>query len=228
MKTKMPFVKNKAWLLLLLLLFPAQTLAGTPTVQALLNNLKAAYEEVYDYQTKVEVRTYDHDDSFTTEKFLYTFKKPKQIRIDLELPHPGMVLVYPDRNGKVGVRPSGWAGFLKLSLAPDNFLLTVSSGQEIDQTDMGLLIENIAKSLTNERHGQLQIEEEGERLRIGVLADNHFRKDVMTRYEFIIDKTNWLPVQVSEFTPNGVLERRVNFNDLKVNIGVKDNFFQLD
>jgi outer membrane lipoprotein-sorting protein len=224
---KMPSVKNPAWLLLLFMC-PSQTLAGAPTIQDLLKNMEPAYNEVNDYQTKVEVRTYDDDNSYTTEKFLYTFKKPKRIRIDLESPHPGMVLVYPDRNGKVGVRPSGWASFFKLSLAPDSFLLTVSSDQKIDQTDMGLLIENITKSLTDERHGRPEIEEEGGFIRIRVLADNHFRKGVRTRYEFLIDKMNWLPVEISEFTADGVLERRVIFSDLKVNIGVKDSFFQLD
>ena len=227
MRTVMTLLKNPAWLFLLLLC-PLQTLAGIPTVQDLLNNMKSAYNEVYDYRAKVEVRTYGDNDSSTTEKFLYTFKKPKQIRIDLETPHPGMVLVYPDHNGKVGVRPSGWAGFLKLSLAPDSFLLKGSSDQTIDRTDMGLLIENIVKSLTDGRHGQPVIEETGEHLRIGVLADNHFRNDVLTRYEFIIDKTKWLPVEVSEFSTDGVLERRVIFNDLKINIGIKDSFFQLD
>jgi outer membrane lipoprotein-sorting protein len=227
MKTKMSFQKNPAWLLLLFL-YPNQTFAGLPTIEGLLNNMKSAYHEVHDYQTKVEVRTYDNDHSFTTEKFLYTFKKPNQIRIDFETPYPGMVLVYPDRQGKVGVRPSGWASFLKLSLAPDSFLLTASSGQTIDRTDMGLLIENIAKSLTEERHDQPEIEEEGEDIRIRVLTDNHFRKGVRTHYEFLIDKTRWLPVQVSEFTPDGVLERRVIFNDLKVNIGAKDSLFQMD
>ena len=190
--------------------------------------MKSAYNKVYDYQAKVEVNTYDHDNSFTTENFLYTFKKPNQIRIDLETSHPGMILVYPDRNGKVGVRPSGWASFLKLSLAPDSFLFKVSSDQRIDETDMGLLIENIAKSLTDERHDQPVIEEAGEHILVGILADNHFRKGVLTRYEFLIDKNTWLPVQVSEFTPKGLPERRVTFNDLKVNIGVKDSFFQLD
>jgi outer membrane lipoprotein-sorting protein len=223
----MPYVKSWCWLLLLSLC-PIQAFAATPTIQDILNHMKSSYNKVNDYQTTVEVRTYDNDNSFTAEKFLYTFKKPKQIRVDLETPHPGMILVYPDHNGKVGVRPSGWASFLKLSLGPDSFLLKGSSDQKIDQTDMGLLIENIAKSLTSEHHDRPEIEEQGNHLRIGVLADNHFRKDIRTRYEFLIDKTKWLPVEVSEFTPDGVLERRVIFSDLKLNIGIKNSFFQLD
>jgi len=175
----------------------------------------------------MEVRTYGNDNSFKAEKFLYTFKKPKRIRLDLESPHPGMILVYPDHKGKVGVRPSGWARFLKLSLAPDSFLLKASSGQPIDQTDMGLLIGNISRSLADESHSRPELEEEGEFIRVQVLAENHFRKGVRTRYEFLIDKMKWLPVKVSESTPEGVLKRQVIFRSLRVNIGVKDSFFIL-
>lgn len=190
--------------------------------------MEAAYAGVKDYQVKMEIRTHGNDNSFNTEKFLYTFKKPKRMRIDLESPHPGMVLVYPDHKGKVGVKPSGWAHFFKLSLSPDNFLLKGSSGQKIDQTDMGLLIGNMAKSLTDERHGQPEVEKEEANIRIRVLADNHFRKGVRTRYEFLIDRMKWLPAEVNECTQDGVLERRIIFRDLRVNIGVKDSFFQLD
>ena len=208
-------------------MIPLETVAQTPDIQDLLEQMESAYAEVTDYQAKMEIRTYSNDHSYKAEKFLYTFKKPKSIRLDLESPHPGMVLVYPDHKGKVGVRPSGWARFIKLSLAPDSFFLKASSGQPIDQTDMGLLIKNISKSLTDEQYGRPKLKEEGTTIRVQVLAENHFRKGVRTRYEFLIDKMKWLPIEVREYTPDKVLERQVIFRDLRVNIGVKDSFFQL-
>lgn len=213
---------------LFLLLFPFEAVAQAVNIQDLLKKMESAYAEVTDYQAKMEVRTYVNDHSFKAEKFRYTFKKPKRIRLDLESPHPGMVLVYPDHKGKVGIRPSGWARFFKLSLAPDSFLLKVSSGQPIDQTDLGLLIKNISKSLTDEQYSKPELEEEETTIRVQVLAENHFRKGVRTRYEFLIDKMKWLPVEVSESTPEGVLKRRVIFKDLRVNISVKDSFFKLE
>jgi len=220
------FVRYPVWFLFLLL-FPFETVAQAPDIQDLLKKMESAYAEVTDYQAKMEVRTYSNDHSYKAEKFLYTFKKPKSIRLDLESPHPDMILVYPDHKGKVGVRPSGWARFMKLSLAPDSFLLKVSSGQTIDQTDMGLLIKNISKSLTDDQFSKPELKEEGATIRVQVLAENHFRIGVRTRYEFLIDTTKWLPVEVREYTPDKVLKRQVIFNDLRVNIGVKDSFFQL-
>jgi outer membrane lipoprotein-sorting protein len=220
------FGRHPIWLLFLFM-FPLETVAQTPDIQDLLNKMDLAYAEVTDYQVKMEVRTYSNDHSYKAEKFLYTFKKPKNIRLDLESPHPDMILVYPDHKGKVGVRPSGWASFIKLSLDPDSFLLKVSSGQPIDQTDMGRLIKNISKSLTDEQYGRPELDEEETTIRAQVLAENHFRKSVRTRYEFLIDKMKWLPVEVREYTPDKVLERQIIFKDLRTNIGVKDSFFQL-
>jgi outer membrane lipoprotein-sorting protein len=220
------FGRHPIWLLLLFMI-PLETVAQAPNIQDLLNKMESAYAEVTDYQVKMEVRTYSNNHSYKAEKFLYTFKKPKNIRLDLESPHPDMILVYPDHKGKVGVRPSGWASFIKLSLDPDSFLLKVSSGQTIDQTDMGLLIKNISKSLTDEQYSRPELLDEGTTIRLLVLAENHFRKGVRSQYEFFIDKIKWLPVEVREYTPDKILERQVIFKDLRTNIGVKDSFFQL-
>ena len=70
----------------------------------------------------------------------------------------------------------GFGHPLKLHLSPDNSLLLVGSGQQIDQTDFGLLIDNISRSLTDQRRGALDITEEVGHVRISVLAENHFRK----------------------------------------------------
>ena len=194
----------------------------------LLKKMGTAYVNVNDYKTRVEVRTFKSDGSSEAERFVYTFKKPKWIRLDFESPHKGMILVYPDKNGKVAVQPAGLAHFLKLHLAPDSRLLKGSSGQRIDQTDLGLLIKNIGHSLTNQRRAPAEITDENGYARIRVLAVNHFHEDVVTLYRFFIDKKLWLPAKVEEFTPDGSLERSITFEDLMINNGLPDSFFHLD
>ncbi len=210
-------------------LLPASTAAWTASdTESLLKKMKATYVGIEDYQTRLEIKVRERDGSLKTKKVLFTFKKPQWIRLDFESPHPGMILVYPDRNGKAVVRPSGWARFFKLRLAPDSFLLKISSGQRIDQTDLGLLIRNISHSLTDRRRGQVEVDKKGGDLRIHVLADNHFREGIVTRYQFLIDGKLWLPVEVEESTPDGIFERLVVFRSLRVNIGVPNSFFQLN
>ncbi len=197
--------------------------SSSSDTEPLVKRMESAFEQVNDYRANMEVRTYRKDGSFEAKKFLYTFKKPKWIRLDFESPYPGMIVVYPDKNGKVELRR-----FFTLHLAPDNPLLEISSGQRIDQTDLGLLIRNISHSLTDRRRGPVEATEDNGDFRIRVLADDHFREGVLTLYQFLIDRKLWLPVGVEESTPDARLERTIIFRDLKTNTGVPDDFFRLD
>ena len=210
-------------------LLPTGSLARVAfDTQRLVNRMQAAYAAVEDYRTEVEIKVYSIDGSKNSKKFIYTFKKPDRIRLDFEQPHPGMIVVYPDKNGKVVIQPSGWTRFFKLHLSPDSFLLQNPSKQRIDQTDLGSLIRNISRSLTDQRRGPVEVAEDNGRIELRVLADDHFRQGVVTRYRFLIDKKRRLPAGVEESTPNGLLKRKVTFRNLRVNIGVADSFFQLE
>ncbi len=211
-------------ILLLPCLAPFHVYAWTSSeTETLIEKMESAYAGVSDYQAQMEVRTFRADGSFETRKFLYTFKKHKKIRLDFESPYAGLTIVYPDQNGEVALR-----GFLTFHLPPDNFLLQVSAGQRIDQTDLGLLITNIAHSLTDHRRGPLAATEENAAIRIRVMADDHFQKGVVTLYQFLIDKEVWLPIEVEESSLDGLLKRTIVFRNLRTNIGIPDNFFQLN
>ena len=217
-------------LFIFLALFPALILFGdeSPEWKVIFEKMEKAYAAVNDYRAEVEVRTYGKDGSSETERFLYTFRKPGSIRLDFESPHGGMILIYPDKKGKVAVRPPGIAHFMKLHLAPGNPLITVSSGQPIDKTDLGSLIEHIGRSLTDERQGPVDEWSEAGNVNIRVPGLNHFRNHAPTLYEFSIDTRLWLPVAVKEMTPEGVLQRIVTFHNLEVNKNIPENLFRLD
>lgn len=190
---------------------------------ALIQKMGSAYSAVHDYQAQMEIRKYQTDGSSTTKKFLYTFKKPKKIRLDFQSPYPGLIVIYPDKHGNVEVHR-----FFTLHLSLDDPLLQIHEGQRIDQTDLGLLIKNMAHSLTDRRKGPLDVQTKGESIDLRVLADDHFRQGVITLYEFFVSKTILLPERVEESTPNGFLERVVIFRNLKINLGTSDEFFQLN
>lgn len=201
---------------------------NTGEVERLLNRMETAYAGVINYRMQAEVRNYSPDGSFQTKIFLYTFQKPNRIRIDFKRPHPGMVMVYPAKNGKVLVWPFKWAPSFKLYLSPDSFMLKNHSGQQIDQTDLGLLIRNISSSLTQHRRGPLQIVEKNGSIEIRVLADDHFRAQTVTRYRFIINKKRWLPAGVVELTKDRTRKRSIYFRNLRVNIRISNGFFRLN
>lgn len=208
-------------------LFAFTTNSTLPETFKLMANMKKAYAGVYDYQATIEIRTYRRNTNFDGETFLYRFKKPYQLRIDVQSPRKGVSLVYPDRDGKVVVRLPGFARFFKLRLSPDSFLLSGSAGQSINKTDLGLLIENIGHSLSDQAYSTPHITHIDCCIITQVVAQNHFREEVITEYTFYIDKQLWLPVRVEESTPGGQLERVIVFKDLTVNIGLSDDMFVL-
>jgi outer membrane lipoprotein-sorting protein len=188
--------------------------------------MSAAFAGVEDYRAKVEITSFKENGSSEIQRFLYSFQKPLRIRLDFESPHPGMIMIYPDESGKVIVKHSGLLGFMTFHLSPDNRLLQVSPGQRIDQTDMGLLIRNIARSLRDQRRGPVVTSEEDGYAQIRVMAADHFRPGIVTAYRFFVDEKVWLPVKVEESTPGGRPERIITFKNLELNKGFPEGFFR--
>jgi outer membrane lipoprotein-sorting protein len=214
------------------LLTPA-TGAGRPPpkgdrVMGLIARMEAAYAQVMVYQTEMEVSEYREGQAVETKRFLYTFRKPDNLRIDMKSPYPGMILIYPDKDGKVFIKPGGWAGILKPRLSPGSSLLRIGAGQRLDQTDLGLLIKNIVHSLTDRQRGKIKVSGQDDMEIVEVLAEDHFRAGVLTLYHFSIDKKRSLPVEVKESTPGGVLKRQVIFRNLRTSIAIPDSFFRID
>ena len=193
-------------------------------VFGILAQMDAAYAQVESYQTEMEVREYRKGKYLESKRFLYTFRKPNQLRIDMRAPRPGTVLCYPDRQGKVTLRSGGWTGFVALHLAPDNALLASGSGQRIDQSDFGLLLRNIRHSLSDHRRGEIAFSEAKGRISIEVPADDHFLPGVQTLYRFVIDATSFLPLEVHECTVQGSPKRISIFGNLRTSSAGGDVF----
>ena len=215
----------------LLMWFPAYCSgeAACPAYDAgaLLAAMKESYARVENYRTSVEVEEFtDKGGPYETKRFLYTFKKPEHIRLDFDSPHRGMVLIYPDDHGEVAVFPPGLFGFLTLHLSPNSPRLQVSAGQRIDQTDMGLLIRNISHSLTDQLRGEEGIKEESGHVLVSAVAENHFVKDKITLYRFLIDKEVCLPIRIEELSPSGTPQRTIIFHHLTVNTDIHDDIFK--
>jgi outer membrane lipoprotein-sorting protein len=218
------------WLLPALLFFLPVLILDAPGSKAsdLVENMRTSYAEVKDYRADILIRLCMEDGSERVQHLTYTFKKPNRIRVDCRSPHEGVVLIHPGKEGNVVVRPFAWAPFLKLRLPPDASLPWEDTGQRIDQTDLGFLIEGIGRSLTVRSRGAPVIREAGGAVTVRVLAEDLFREDRITRYDFRIDPERWLPVAVEECTPEGELRREVRFRNLRTNLGISDGVFRLE
>ncbi len=190
--------------------------------------MRDAYSELTDYSVRVESESFDHGKLRERQALVYRFKKPNRIRIDLVTPHGGTTIVYPHRGTKALVRPGGLLRFLTLPLDIENPLLRVSPGQRVDQTSLGLLLDNIERSLAEDRSGEVRWSESPDSVVIDVEARNHFLPDVQTHYTYTIDKNTWLPARVVERSAEMTLQRVVRFLDLAVNPGLPESVFTLE
>jgi outer membrane lipoprotein-sorting protein len=208
---------------------PQQASAWTRSdSEAIMSKMETAYSSLKDYQTHLVITGFGKDASFSgIQKLTYAFKKPDRIRVDFESPHEGMTIAYPDMDRGVAIRPSQRFPSLILHLDAQSSLVEISPGQHINETDIGLLIRNISHSLTDMFLGDLDVTEDHDRVIIRVLSDNPFKRGNPTRYKFTINKNLWLPVAVEESTADGVLRRRVVYEDLRTNMGIDDSFFRL-
>ena len=118
--------------------------------------------------------------------------------------------------------------FLNFRLEPDSKRIMAEMGQRFDQTDLGLLIANIGRSLGPGKRGDLQVSETGEQVVWEVLAEDHFRPGILMRYRYVIDPSVWLPVTVEEQTPDGELIRTVQFRHLNTEPTFSADFFRAD
>jgi hypothetical protein len=86
----------------------------------------------------------------------------------------------------------------------------------------------MAHSLTDRRQGKIGLSEHDGLVIIEVLAEDHFIAGVSTLYRFTIDKPSWLPMEVEEFTPDGVPKRRAVFGNLRSASDIPDGFFRIN
>jgi hypothetical protein len=139
-----------------------------------------------------------------------------------------MSIVFPNAEGKVSIRPPLIGNVMKFNLDPRNAFLEISPGQQINQSDLGMLIRNIKHSVTDMLIGDLKVVSHAQHTEIHVLSDNPFQRGIPTRYVFSIDRTFSLPVGVRESSEDNVPRRTVSYEHLRLNTGIPDSFFKME
>ena len=67
----------------------------------IITKMETAYAKVEEYQAEIKVSEYGDGQIMQMKRFLYTFKKPYHLRIDMESPHPGTVLSIPIKTARL-------------------------------------------------------------------------------------------------------------------------------
>lgn len=200
---------------LLLAIMPAQDIISTSIEN---------YNSVESYSVTLRSKS---DDS--SEEMRYYYKRPGFVRMEFTRPHKGAILVYSPSKKEVRLRPFGFFKSFVLTLNPDNSLIKSSKGHRVDESDIGALLK-VVKRLQSGGKTEVSGEESvGNRpvVVVSVKGERDFTVNGIHRYILWFDKKMSLPLKVAAYDIQGALIEEVIMDDLQVNIGIAEDFFDL-
>lgn len=180
------------------------------------------YREVAAYQ--VMVKSSGNGD---TAIMRYYFKKPGYVRMEFIKPFNGAVLIYDPVSKQAHLWPFGHRGFPSFALSPENSLIQSSTGQRVDQSDVGALYRNVQAL---QERGKTAVSESEPvngkaTLHVTVEGDGDFSAGAVHRYQLSLDQATAFPVKVSSYDVTGRLIEVVEMSDLQINPKFPDSFF---
>ena len=181
------------------------------------------FAQLQSYQ--VRVRSVSSQDE--TKVIRYSYRKPGYVRMDFSTPHAGAVLIYNPANGKVKLWPFGAGTFPVLNLSPTDSLITDENGHRVDQSDMGVLLNNIRRLQqggTTALPGEETVAGKPT-LHLSVVGPEGKTVEGVHRYEVWFDKQSGLPGKVVSYGPGGKLLETVQMEAMTINVRFPPDFF---
>lgn len=153
------------------------------------------------------------------EVIRYSYRRPGQVRLDMEAPYPGAVLIYRPDTGKVQLWPFGSPGKRGgFTLRPTNRMVRSSRGHRVDQSDVGTLLRNVQQL---QRHGstrRLEPTTLGERAVQHVIVEAEPGRAISetARYELWFDEETHFPLRVVSHGRQGERLESVRLEDISL------------
>jgi outer membrane lipoprotein-sorting protein len=180
------------------------------------------YQDITSYQMRVRTTSRNK-----TDVMLYYFKKPGYVRVEVQKPFSGAVLIYDPVKKQARLWPLGRHSLPTFILSPDNRLIKSASGQQIDRSDVGALYRNV-KELQD--HGIVDIigpelVDANETVHLSVESSSDFSVANVHRYQLWLDQTTGFPIKVVSYDITGHVLEQVDMDQLRINPELPDNFF---
>ena len=198
----------------------AATLTGTPP-----DPLASAIEH---YRTVESYRVTIHSTHAGGEEYIrYYYKQPGFVRMEFIRPHDGALLIYNPDTRRVRVWPFGVKHFPELSLSPGNPLIRSLSGTRVDQSDVGVLFENI-RILREGGNTEILGEESMDGrtvLHLIVTGADGIAVAHVHRSELWLDTESQFPVKVISRDLRDVIIESVMMEELEINATLPETLF---
>lgn len=181
------------------------------------------FSQIASYQ--VMVRSVSSQDE--TKAIRYSYRKPGYVRMDFSTPHAGAVLIYNPARGNVKLWPFGAGTFPVLNLSPTDSLITDENGHRVDQSDIGVLLNNIRRL---QQGGTTTLSGEGTiagkpAVHLSVVGPEGKTIAAVHHYEVWFDKHSGLPIKVVSYGLGGKLLETVMMEAMTINVRFPPDFF---
>ena len=141
-------------------------------------------------------------------KMIYSFLRPDKVRMDIELPKKGAVLLYNAViNKEVQVRPFPGMPFFVLKYDLKHPRVSSDSGRTVAQSHIGGRIESVCGEL----RARLDLLVQDEPNRVVITGANPFYKKILYL------NANALPWKVEDYDESGKVVSLNEFTDIEVN-----------
>lgn len=153
------------------------------------------------------------------EVIRYSYQHPGYVRMDMETPYRGAVLIYRPDTGKVQLWPFGSPGRRPgLSLRPTNRMVRSSRGHRVDQSDVGTLLRNVQQL---QQHGNARLLEpttldEHPVQHVVVEAEPGRTVHEVARYDLWLDEETLFPRRVISYDRRGERLESVHLEDVEL------------
>jgi hypothetical protein len=196
---------------------PVKDDIGNPVAIALRN-----YRNIKTYQ--VTLRSKGHN-FFEEIRYYY---KSAYIRMEFIKPLPGVILTYNPNKKEVSLRPFRFVDYV-LTLSPDNEMLQSSAGHKVDESDIGSLLEIVAKLQSNGKTYIIGEENLSGRqaVMVRVTGIGDFTICGIHQYDLWLDKMTYLPLKMVAYDLREGIIEEVLMDDLEIDLDLPDNLFQL-
>ena len=180
------------------------------------------YQDVASYQVVVKSSS-----GSQTEIMRYYFRKPGYVRMEFVKPFNGATLIYDPVRKQAKLWPFGYRSFPAFTLSPENRLIQSSTGQRVDQSDVGALFQNVKALQAHGKTEVIGIEPVGGKETVHVTVDGNqgFPVETVHRYQLWLDKTIGFPLKVSSYNATGQLIEVVEMDELQINPPFPDDLF---
>ncbi|MBR9857283.1 MAG: DUF1571 domain-containing protein [Gammaproteobacteria bacterium] len=158
------------------------------------------------------------------QQLRYAYRKPGLVRMDVQSPYAGAVLIYRPLSQQVRLWPFGLS-WPSVGLSPEHPLVTSSRGHRVDQSDVGVLLRRV---LQLQQAGALALQESATfrgRAVWHLVITGPAGPNGVARYELWLDQPSLFPLKVISSDERGNRLETVWLEQIELDPVFPDNFF---